>query len=354
MLLLNPNSRVLTPILGLPLLSDPDLYIYLLFMVAIFLMRSNEDFIFYFRTLMKYLLIFFVIRVFYLLLLRAFGQGVNYFGYQSVTMEEDTLILAVLVQVIFLALYYIKNKNKYIYLVIIFQIFQILSFRRSGLLLSLLVMGTFLLLFYAKRSVLKRFTSALILIIGIIIFFLNLDVMPRSTLLLVHRYVGAYITLPAAVSFADVAKNEHFAQSNQSIIEQAGHLSFWGFGYGSSLTRFNFNYKGNTGIHNVYFNLWEWQGLFALIYYLILIYIILIKSIYIIKKYKYLDDTYKYLKMSIIIFFFFYLINAYVLMMVNFTGIKMKLLWVLVLAFMLKINQNNYKLLFNSNNISKK
>ncbi len=349
MLLLNPNSNVSTPILGLPLFSDPDLYFYLLFMIAIFLMRSNEDFIFYFRILMKYLLIFFVIRVFYLLLLRSFGQGVNYLGFQSVTMEEDTLILAVLVQIIFLALYYIKKEKKYIFLVLLFQIFQILSFRRSGLLLSFLVLGSYLFLFYSNYNILKRFVSTFILLIAVLFFFLNLDIMPRSYLLLVHRYVGAFVTLPGTVSFADIARNDHFDQSNKSIFEHARHLDFWGFGYGSSQTRFNFNYKNNTGIHNVYFNLWEWQGLFALVYYLILIYIFFTKVYDITKNYKKLEICYKYLKMSLIIFFIFYLFNSYVLMMVNFTGIKMKVLWILIFAFMLKVNQNNYKLLFIKN-----
>lgn len=346
LLLINPNNSTINPILGLPIFSDISLYTSLLFMFSILFILNDSNFIELFKVIYKTIAVLYVFRIVILIIMWSFGSGVRFMGLNSVTMEEDTLILSVLFGLVFLALFYKTSKKKYLFLWFLFLFFQIISFRRSGLLLTIITNVIYLWLFYSKKNIIKRVLSIVLIVSLFGYLFINFSVLPISTKIYLHRYVGEFVNLPESYAYSYFARNIHVEQSNESVLIAASGLPFWGFGFGETQTRNRFNYEGNTGIHNAYFNLWEDQGLFALFYYLYFFAIIIKESISTIKNRKYYDKDLLLLRSAVLIFIFMFFINAYVLMSVNFTGLKMKIMLFLVITFLTKSNNSNYKLLF--------
>jgi hypothetical protein len=346
LLLINPNNSTITPILGLPLFSDISLYTSVLFMFSIFFMLNDLDFIESFKVIYRTIAVLYIVRIVILIIMWSLGNGVRFMGLNSVTMEEDTLIISVLFGLVFLALFYKTSKKKYLFLWFLFLCFQIISFRRSGLLLTIITNVAYLWLFYSKKNNIKRVLSIALIVSLFGYLLINFNVLPISAKIYLHRYVGEFVSLPESYAYSYFARNIHIEQSNESVLVAASGLPFWGFGFGDTQTRNRFNYEGNTGIHNAYFNLWEDQGLFALFYFLYFFAIIIKESISTIKNRKYYDKDYLLIRSAVLIFIFMFFINAYVLMMVNFTGLKMKIMLFFVIAFITKINNSNYKLLF--------
>jgi len=349
LLMINPNNDTKNPILGLPLLSDPSIFVALFLMVAVFLNRNKLLIIAILHKVSIYVFWIAALRALLLMVLYLMGIGnVSLFGVATILMEEDTLILFVLISGIFLTLYLISKQNKFLIVWFIILLVQLLSFRRSGTLSFFLVNSIILLVHYFYGLNVRRktitFFSVLLLVFGFITTLGSYDVLPRKYQMYVSRYLGAFIDLPSNYDFKEETRNEHIIQSNESFWYAIDNLPFWGFGYGKSEYRSRFNYKGNTGIHNAYFGLWEQFGLFYLIYTLLFVLIFLsegIKTFRYRKKYPY--DLFL-IRTSVIAFILVFWINTWVLMIHNVVGFKMVVIRLFLLAYLIYVTPAKYLL----------
>ena len=356
LLMLNPNNNTLTPIFGMPLFSDPSLYVGFIFMFTLFYSFNKDVIVKFLYTIGKYILIISAFRALLLLFLFLTGNGNNYMGSSTILMEEDTLLLFVLLNIISLALFFIKKDYKFLFLWALFFLVQILSFRRSGFMLIILCnISLFSIFFFGKMNLFKRISFLLLACFTMLSFFWaleNYDSFTPQMKLYANRYFGQYYKFKDSYRYEREYRNLHIQQSNQSI-EYISELPFWGFGYGKVESRNRKNFLGNTGIHNAYFALWEQFGLFALIYHIIIIIVFLNEILKTIMRYKFYPDDYFKIRVAVIIFFAFYLVNAWVLMIHNMIGIKVVFIRLLILSFLFYVTPENYNIIINRFNKKK-
>lgn len=346
LLLINPNNDTLNPILGLPLLSDPSLYVGLIFMYVLFFTNTSVS-LHFIALFTAFFLKISVANALFLFGKYMLGFGNTFLGSSTVLMEEDTLILLVLVQILLLALFFITGKKSYLFLSVFLILFQFLSFRRSSVLLTVLTNTTYILAYNWRYGNIHKTLIFFILSLGLLsIISINLNNLPEPVIKYMNRYLGQFVDLPKSHKYAAEAKNEHIEQSNYGFAYALDNLEFWGTGFGKRIEKERFNFKGNTGIHNAYYDLWEIQGLYALLYYVLIIVLFLKEALRTIFNRKRLSKEVFLLKLGVIVFFFFFLVNAWVLMMVNLTGIKMVLARTLVLVFLFNVDNTNVKIFF--------
>jgi len=349
-LMVNPNNDTENPILGMPLLSDPSIYVSLLLMFALFLNRNKLLIVAILKKLFIYILWIAALRALMLLILFFIGFGnITFFGVTSTLMEEDTLILFVLTSGIFLVLYFIRKKKIYLVVWFIFLFVQLLSFRRSGTLSFFLVNLTILIVHYfygfnARKKTIVFFVLPL-LVFGFITIVGSYDSLPKKYQMYVSRYVGAFVDLPSNYEYASESRNEHLIQSNESVFYAIENLPFWGFGYGRSESRSRYNYKGNTGIHNAFYNLWEQFGLFYLFYTLIFIFIFISEALKTFKYRRKYPYDYLLIRTSVLAFVLIFWINSWVLMIHNIIGFKMVVIRLFLLSFLFYVTPSNYYLI---------
>lgn len=337
-LMINPNNSTLNPIFGLPILSDPGIFIYLFFMYTIFFIKDEEKYLIVFDKIISSMLIVSVFRIILLLLKWILGLGIFFLNVSSTSMEEDTLIISVLFSLLFLNKYYMKKKIIYLIIWILYFLFELFSFRRSGFMLISLGSIIYLISAYVKNKI-SKYALSIFAVFIIILISTNISILPESVNLYLNRYFGKFIELPNYYQYEQLSKNLHIEQSNESILIYARELPFWGTGYGQTQDKIKFNYMGNTGIHNAYFNLWEQQGLFALIYYIIIILYIINEAYFTLKMRKLTDKNIINTRYSVLIFMLLYIINSYVLMMINVTGLKMRIMFVMILSFLFRFDE---------------
>ena len=342
-IMINPNNHTDNPILGLPLLSEISYYTHFLFLAA-FLFIKKDIFIIFVGKFIKIIMIVSIIWAAILFILWLFGKG-NYslFGIRSVLTEEDTLFIFSFVQLIFLLQYYLYKRIRYLIIWGFLMFFLILSFRRSCVMISFLTSFSLIILYnisikHKLNKIVVFFMSFFLLVFLVIPFIatsFNVDIY-------VSRYIGEYISIPGIDFNEDVSRNKHIEQANYGLSLMIKRLSFWGNGLGSSYTKYDY---GNTGIHNAYFQIWDQYGFVPLLYYLGIILLLIIETIKILINKRMYDRQYFLLKSSILIYLIFFFINAWVLIYDNFIDIRMVFLRGLLLAFLLRVDNRNYKLL---------
>ena len=345
--MLNPNSQVQNPILGMPLFSDPTLFIAAFFMFSIFFIKNDNDYLNLIGRIVSAVLLISIIRVFILHFLWLMGMGVSFYSVNSILMEEDTLLLNVLFGILFFIKYYQTKQKKYFLFWLLYLLLEIFSFRRSGMLLMILVSSSFYILMKTDvSSKVRKYLSLILIIVLLGVLSFNLNIIPPSAQLYLHRYIGQFVELPDSYKYERYAANLHVEQSNESITIYAKNLPFWGFGYGNTSMRSRTNFQGNTGIHNAYYKLWEERGLYALIYFLLIILYVLREALITLKYRRVLTPDLWNLRIAILAFIIFFFINAYVLMMINLIGLKMQIMWIIILSVLFKVNPGNYQTLF--------
>lgn len=353
LIMFNPNNDTPGSVFGMPLFTDLSHYIYII-LIYTFLFMRPVVFMAFLRTIIPMVLSLSILRVIILLILYPLGIGEYYYlhGRYSILMEEDTLLIFSLLSIVLLLLVYIrKDKRKFIFLWLLFLIIQLLSFRRTGLLFTLI--ANFLLMSVYYMILTKRKTKFIVYstIVIMIIFFLsntNFDFLSGNAKIFANRYFGAFFDLGSAdESHADYARNEHIEQAFYGWELARQKLTFWGAGYGARESLFT--YKGNTGIHNAYVQVWMRFGLFSLAYYLFLIGIVINETIKLAKEFvnksKY-SILYLLSKSIVLIYLTLFFITAWIMISQNFTDIRAMFIRIILFALLLKIDTTNYAILF--------
>ncbi len=346
-LMINPNNNSAFNLFGIPLLSDIHYYTFLIFMYTMFFLKYNPIRVEILRLFIKWALIFILIRTFQLTFFWLIGKG-NYilFGFPSILVEEDTLIVLAFVQAVFWGVFLYK-KNKISLLVVIFLIaFELMSFRRSGVFLSIIV-DLIIYGYYAYRRyspiVIFHITVAASLIFMI---FINLfQFLPYKYGFFISRYLGEWISIPG-IYYSESFKNLHLEQAVWAFDTAIRELSIWGYGFGNTEGIVSLRYY-NSGIHNAYIAVWMLFGVFTTLYFLYLAFISLKLTFQIIvKKSRYKFNFYNFVRGISGIYLIVFWINAWVLPTGNFTEVKMNIFRVILFSILIGIDELSFENIF--------
>jgi hypothetical protein len=339
----NPNNDPGNPIFGLPLISDPTYYTFLILLFVFFSMKSWK-FTKYIKYFLFAIIVASIIRGVILMLFWMAGHGQNFFGvFNSTLIESDSLYFYAFIQVFSLGLYLLYSKNKYLFLFLFCLFIEILSFRRSALFTALI--GNFLTVFiflFEKRK--GKFKLSIFLFAALAFtLLLNIQSLPLSpgTKFLFLRFANA---LPGTDSGTGVLSDSGHWQQTEDVTQSAlTDLSFWGSGYGKT-----FFVKGQSAgtVHNFYIAIWAKYGIFMLVYYLGIVLITLFKFIQILfsKVHNEYERIARFYKIILCTFLIGYFIAMTTNTIYDVETFKMRFLWVLILAAILKVTPESVRM----------
>lgn len=341
---LNPNHDAKYMVLGLPILSDVSIYTWLLFSFVLFYLK--EDGLFYFfRNFTKYLLLFAAIKSLLLLALWSTGSGFYFYGFSSILMEEDNLLLFAFLQLVSMALYIENRKIKFLGVWVLLFIVELLSFRRSGMTLAIFSLSIWFVYYQIKFTKATKLLFTLLTLVVIISFVGEIiQSLPFGSKLYLARYVGEFIAIPGVPTNLEFQYNQHLDQSEYGLEEALAKLSFWGYGFGHDIHKAGIYYLGNSAIHNAYVASWMYHSLFYAIYLIILL---LISGFYSLKLYFSKVEKRFGLVLAVVAFFLlgFYL-NHWVLPLANVVEVKMVIFRTLLFTLLFRLTPKNVNLLF--------
>jgi len=349
--LFNPNnSETNYSVLGLPLLVNVSSYTSLLFLTSIYLIKDNKEFALLLKKIVPMILSFAVIRAVFQLILYVFGMGNdNFFGVKSALTEDDTLLILILSQNIFLALFLSYRRNKYLIFSLILFLVQLLSFRRTNLFIAIFSFSIIIIAYYIinrkKRGMFLFYFFVLSIVL--LIFIQSQDELNFLDNQYFKRYFGMFY-LPQSSKLTYEADSGHF-EHLQLIFYQflQSDIFFWGFGFQPKFDPETIISTGNVGIHNAYIDGWVQWGILFFIYMLGTIFIFFNQVANTIKNIHVYNKDYLLIRIAVISYFLGFLIGINFFGSGFFTLSKHVVLRTLILAFLIKIKPETFKLLFN-------
>ncbi|MBN2638856.1 MAG: oligosaccharide repeat unit polymerase [Bacteroidales bacterium] len=347
LILLNPNNHSKNPILGLPLFSDISNYIYILFMYSIFFIKETKVVISILRWFFHFFVIFMLMRLLVALIMFFLGYSTPIELHSSVLEEDDTLLFTAFLQIFFLFKFYVERKKKFVILSILLFFFIILSFRRGSTFIALI---TSTILYLTTIFQKRRF----LLFFGIIFMFVILAIygqdilsflLPDSLKIYFYRLFGAFVSVNIGdVPAQHIIQNQHLEQSSWAVKMAFDKLGFWGSGYGSIPDQFR--WKNVMGIHNSYVDLWMKFGLYAVIYYLFWI-ILLLKELMVTFSYRREKEFFLF-RIFIITFLVLFYAQQVSIGSAYLIQIKMLVFQIIMFTLLFKVKPSNYKWLLHS------
>lgn len=338
---INPNNNPRYSLLGLPILSDVSIYSSLIATFTFFFIRI-EGFVYFIKIFGKYVVLFAVLKSIYLFYLWATGSGVHFWGFYSVLMEEDTLLLFAFLQLFTFSLYLVKRESKYLMIWIPLILIEVLSFRRSGMIVSLITILILLFSYFSKVSFGRKFVFTLSFVFLIAMVINSIQFLPETPKVYMARYLGEFIEIPGVPVSLDLTGNKHIAQAAYGVDVGMEILGFWGYGYGHDIEKADISFGSNSAIHNSYVAVWMFHNLFFTLYLLILA----AMSVFaLIRQYRRkITSIIEVLKFVVAIYLVLFFINGYVLPMANIVEMKMVVFRVLLFAILFrKIDLNQWE-----------
>lgn len=346
--MINPYSDTINPIIGMPLLSNINEYLFLLFLYIV-LFWEKLEFTFFIKILFKYVFIFSFLRV-CIIFIQWFFFNVGFVRYSNVNItvwEPDTLFLFSFMQAMSLGLYLITKKKLYLFSTILFLIIGFFSQQRStfypGFFAS--VFGLFIY-FRFKKKIIHVMAISIVLIPFIIILSMNLSMKNSNSkiFITIERYLSSLPGYESSKKQKEFSDTGHWEQSKLTTLSIMNETPFWGIGYGNS--ELENLYGQTTNIHNAYAGMWYRHGILTLLFYLFIFLIILSKFIITLKNMNNHNYNLFLLKIFILLYLIGYFFTAYFTPEGTFTNIRWQMLWVFLLAFILKTDYKSYSLIF--------
>lgn len=332
----NPNHAAEYMFLGLPLLSDISLYTGIIFTFSIFFVKE-EGFLYFIKEFGKFVLLFASVKALFLFFLWFNGQGFSFWGFYSILMEEDNLLLFAFLQLLAFYLYNKTKTKKYFFIWVIFFLIEILSFRRSGLFVSVLTIILYLIYSNLRNSSVTKKTGFVFALLLIFFILLNsIQFLPYTQKLYVGRYIGEFISVPGIPQHLELFDNKHLEQAKYGLDAAFDILPFWGYGFGHDINKATLFYGSNSAIHNSYVAVWMYHSLVFTIYLVVLAFLIFYN---LIKKSYSPHNTNFNVMIGIFLAVFF--INHWVLPLANVVEIKMVVFRTLLIALFFRISKTN-------------
>jgi hypothetical protein len=340
--ILNPNNNPSNPVFGLPLISDITYFGFLIILWVVFSLTS-VTFLKYIEYFLYCIIVASVIRGGVLFIFWFMGRGQDFFGYfSSILMESDSLYFYAFLEVFSLGLYLLFPKRKYLFLFLFFLLIEILSFRRSALFAALIGNFITILLFLFEKKKIYFKVFILVITMGAIFLAMNIEFLPlpENVKFLYLRYANA---LPWNETGTGILSDSGHWQQSQNVTESAlSDLGFWGSGYGNV---FYLRGQSEGTVHNFYIAVWAKYGFYMLLYYLGIIFIMginLIKTLFskVHDEYERLVRFYSLILNAFLIGYFIALTtNTYL----DVETFKMRFLWALIIAAILKITPEAFR-----------
>lgn len=346
--MLNPNDRSRVNFGGLPLISEFAAYPFLVFMFTVFFMEA-KGFTVLSRRLFLVLSWCFVLRAVILLILWARGDGNrSFFGINSTLTEGDSLLIFAFFQSVFFALILLKRSPAALMAWLLTLAIQVLSYRRSALFVAVIAnVGTLALhIFFSpngKNRLLGVVAVFLIVLMGYATttFLVSPDIIDEYS----SRYLGIFDDSAASPRAGD---SGHFQQTWTTLRYAVQKMDFWGFGYGDP-SRINIpGAYSRLHVHNVYAAAWLYHGIYMFLFYSMLLVTGIISFIVLLVKRFRHDSAYVLLTGTVLLYFVSLTIVWFFNPIAMAASLRMRLLWVFVIAFVFKISSRNCRELFSS------
>lgn len=232
--------------------------LFLLSIVLILFGINGKLYAEFFAKIAKYIGFFFVLKI---LVLSFFFLSYRYVvlihGMQSISVEEDFNLFVSFAAIIVLSLFLVEKRLIYLLLYIGLIFFQVLTFRRTGILNTLILSGLLFIssLIYSKKgpvNIIKNIASVLLILSLFVFSFFELM---NTTIGMVYlgRFFSAFFDLNITVSNTGY-DNNHFNEAAFAYYRAIEVLPFWGVG--SESTSLPIVYGKIRGIHNTYVSVW--------------------------------------------------------------------------------------------------
>jgi hypothetical protein len=344
--LLNPNDRSPDKLLGLPVFAEFGAYPYLLFMFTVFFMNGSAFTVFARRVFLVSSGCL-VLRAVILLVLWAQGAGNRaFFGINSVLTEGDSLFIFAFFQSVFFALFLLNHKKTALIAWLLTVAIQVFSYRRSGLFQGMIVnAGTLTLhiLFSPNRRSRLRgaVAGALIVLVGYAVT--TSLVSPEVVDNYLARYLGIFTESSTTPSASD---SGHLDETKTTMLYAVQRMEFWGFGYGDPS---RVSIPGATQrqyIHNVYAAVWWHHGMYMFLFFLMLLVTGVISLVVVLMQRLRHDWPVVLLTATFLLYFVSLTISWLFDPIAMAEALRMRLMWVFILAFAFKLTNDNYRRLF--------
>ena len=230
--MLNPNSDTNNPIFGLPLFSDITNYSNLLILVTV-LFIDKDVFIIFIKKFFLIISIFIIVRLFILYAFWFLGKVYYITHLPSILPEMDSLFYFGFFRVIFLALFLISRKKKYLIFWFLLLFIMLISYRRNAFYVSLFSDISIYIIYTFKTVNLKTFLKRIIFLL--IIFSFNNILITKM-----YNFQWGQDVINRYSNIFDVqrdpytpAEESHFIQTQITTINIINKGEFWGCGYGA-------------------------------------------------------------------------------------------------------------------------
>ena len=344
--LLNPNDRSVDKVMGLPLLAEFAAYPYLLFMFTVFFMKKKTFAVFARRIFLvsSWCL---VLRSVILLAQWARGEGNRaFFGINSVLTEGDSLFIFALFQSVFFAVFLLTHRRAALVAWLLTVAIQVFSYRRSALFLGLIVnAGTLTLHILSapnRRSRLRgAMAGAIVALLGyaVVTFVVSPEV--------VDQYLSRYLGMFAGASTdPSVSDSGHFNETSTTMLYAFQRMEFWGFGYGDPSRVAIPGATQRQYIHNVYAAVWWHHGMYMFLFFLMLLLTGVFSLVVLLMHHARHEWPVVLVTGTVLLYFVALSISWLFDPIAMAEALRMRLMWVFMLAFVFKTTDDNYGLLF--------
>lgn len=341
--MINPNNSTINPILGMPLFSNVEEYLFLFFLYTILFIKK-ENLLFFIYILFKYIFIFSLIKAFFVLLI-GFVQGSNIIvgGIVRVLYEIDTLFLFSFLQPLSLGLYLLSKKKIYLIGFALFLLVTFLSNYRTafyiGLLSNLLTFIFFISNQYKQRVIRLISGFVLIFMLGLLVLsFGNSNDVMNASFERVLSAIPGYQSSRMGSEYSDTGHWEQSKNTTKTMLEK--HL-FWGTGLGK--TNESYLEGQSMNIHNAYAGIWFHQGLISLLFYLFVIFLVLKQFLKVTINLNKYNFNFNIIPLMGIIYLMVFSFSTYYTPKGMWTDFRMQFFWGLIFAFSIRIDATTFK-----------
>jgi len=273
------------------------------------------------------------------------GKGNYAFGANSTLTEGDTLFIIAFFQIAFFVLYLINKERKYLILWLIYLLFLIFSYRRSALGVALSANVLCYLLIVLKKKGIK---NKIILVLGIVLIYGVLSNVEQFNLPYKYeRYILRFVSAIPGMNLSDSGEftdSGHWEQTSKTFYSAFQNLGFWGVGYGRS---YDVYLAGQSSvIHNVYAATWAQHGLYMLLFYLFIIFIVLFTTLKLFLYEKIHNNNYYIIKISLCIFLLMWFAVLITNPLIIAETFKMQVFWFTLFTVTIRLSPDNTCFLF--------
>lgn len=341
--MLNPNGRSIDTPFGLPKLPfAPENFVYVIFFFTLLFLEESASSNLFLKLFRSIAIVIFI-RTFILFTLWSVGEGnQGFYGINATLTEGDSLIIFAFFQVVFFALFLTDHSFIYLFSWFSLMMLQLLSFRRAGLIEAIIsnIATLFLFLLWKRKNAMKVF-KYFMLILVICSLLVYLVIPSETTDLYWTRYTSLSISAPVSSLASDAG---HTVQSFVTLGYAITIGEFWGYGTGYQSRAYVPGAAEGRYVHNVYAAAWIYEGIYSMIFYLLLLLVILYELFGLLFSKSQKDNIdFRVIRAAIIIFFLVMMVAWFFAPISMAESTRMRVFWISIVAFILRFDLEDWE-----------